>query len=176
MSDTEVLQRPLSISEVMRRAVTSAEVRGAIGATMVTIATVNDALDQLESSPDEHAGLRDELLAALTLALKSVPDIEAKGIALSGLPGKERVAVDTEALSAALWNDPRALHGLSEGLGAALAGDVGDGAPDDGATVAEAAEAPPLGPDGVQCARVMAQMQVIDALPSTSRHRLELLV
>jgi hypothetical protein len=176
MSDTETLQRPLSISEVMRRAVTSSEVRGTIGSTIVMIATVNDALDQLESSADEHAGVRDELVAALTLALASVPDIEAKGIALAGLRGKERLTLDTEALSAALWNDPQALKGLSEGLSAALAGDIDGDARDDGAIAASAAQPPPQGPEGFHCARVMAQMQVIDALPSTSRHRLELLV
>jgi hypothetical protein len=174
MSDTDVLQRPLSISEVMRRAVTSSEVRGVIGATMVTIATVNDALEQLESSPDAHGRVRDELLTALRFALRNVPDIEAKGIVLGGLRGKERVTVDTEALSAALWTDPQALHGLSEGLSVALAGDIDGGTID--VPVAAATEPPPLGPEALQCVRVMAQMRMLDALPSTSRHRLELLV
>ena len=172
MNDTEVLQPPRSISDVMRRAVISSEVRGAIGAAIVTIAAVNDTLEQLESAGAEHTRVREDLLAALRRALASVPDIEVKGIALGGLRGEERLVVDMETLSAALWDDPQAVSGLSEGLSAALAGDIDDEA----AAMAAAAEPPPLGPDGFHCARVMAQMQVIDALPSTSRHRLELLV
>jgi hypothetical protein len=171
MRDTKTFSEPRSISDAIRRVEASSQARGAIGTAIVTIATVNDALEQLESGAEEHGAVRGELLAALNLALARVPDIEAKGISLQGREGQERVIVDTEALAATLWKDPRALHGLSEGLSAALAGDL-----DDNVTAPAPAEEPSLDAEALQCARVMAQMRVLESMPSTSRHRLELLV
>ena len=175
MSDMDLLLQPARVKRVVRRRSTS-EARGAIGAVVVTVATINDALEQLEGAAGEHSALHAELVEAVTVALARVPNVEAKGLTLGRVDGKERLVVDTETLAATLWKDPHALDAL-------LSGD--DGLSDLSATLnagtdaAVAAATEPPEPQPMESARILAQMrtlQVLDSLPSTSRHRLELLV
>ncbi len=173
MNDMELFRQPVTVSDVVRRTSTP-EARGAIGALVATIATVNDALDQVESSADVHPELHGELVAAVSDALARVPGIEAMGVRFARADGKERLVVNPEALAAALWKDPHALdallsgdHRLSETLGAALVPD------------ADVPAEPRPTPEMVHPGHVLAQMravQFLDSAPSTSRHRLELLV
>jgi hypothetical protein len=174
MNDMELLRRPVKGSDVVRRRPSTPEAREAIGALVATIATVNDALDQIESSADVYPALHGELVGAVSQALECVPDIEAMGIRFGRVDGKERLVVNPEALAEGLRKDPHALdallsgdHRLSETLSAALASE-----PDLPAEPAPAVET-------VHPAHVIAQMrtmQLLDSAPSRARRRLDWLV
>ena len=180
MSDRELLRRPVTVSDVLRRA-SGVEARGAVGALVATIATVNDVLEHLESSTEMHMTRHGQVLAAVSAALADAPNAGMNGLALGRVDGKERLLVNPEALAAALAKDPAAVnalvkgdHRLTEVLTAALA------TTDEDVSSGEVPGAPAERPaDTIESARLLTQirtLQRLDELPSTARHRLELLV
>jgi hypothetical protein len=178
MNDMALLRRPVTAG------VSAFEARGAVGELVAAIATVNDVLDQLESSTDAHATLHGRVLAAVSATLAGVPNAEGKGLTLAHVHGKARLMVNTDALADALSKDPHALdvlasgeYGLTAAVSEALAinTDVALSAIEPPSATAD----PRPGTDAIQSARLLTQMrtlQLLDTLPSTSRHRLELLV
>lgn len=177
MNDTE---QPVTVSQILRQG-PGLGVRGTVGALVATIATVNDVLEHLDNATEMHLTQRGHVLAAVSAALADMPNAGMNGLTLGCVDGKERLVVNPEAMAAALSKDPTALdalvkgdHRLTEVLSAALTTHT-----DADVSAVEPPSPPPEAAGTIQVARLLTQLgtlRLLDQLPSTSRHRLELLV